>query len=949
MTCSNCGAPNRAEDSHCVICGAELPSHCTICGVETPNGVELCIGCRTDQMTGSVDAATLTAITFEVPQAVLPQGLDLKARFVGRKEILKQLHDAYDSCRRDRRFHFVAVVGKPGMGKSGLVWRFREQLLSASEKGPAPLVLLGRAGGYGAPPFASFVRMLRTLFQIPDAASPEEARQAILAGVARVMPEQRVAEVAHLIGQLMQVPFPESHILEPLLATPAQLEMRIFIAMRRLLAATAATQPVVLVFDEMERSGSETVNLLHYLAVGLVGEPVMAVLAGRPSMLDLHPRWGEGEFESAQIEVPPLEPDDAEALFHELLDRCDALPDELIEVVRNQVEATPRALHELVRYLLEAGAIDAAKDPWDVDVLLLERLKIPHSHQEILERRLDSMAAGDRLVLERCAACGEVFWLEAVVALIRSVSIGRGDPDGPSLEVIADTGERTHQSVSEALERHVTRGFIAMSETSRIRGQQEYRFAYPPIWNLVYEHIDAVDRYQYHQVIAQWFELRPEGRSADLQEEVARHLELAGDGTGASMRYRRAADLARMMHFNDKAIRLYRQALACLPEHDVGTRMHLWHDLGSVYELRGTYDEALSAFERMLRLSWVMNSRAKGGVAFNKMGRIHRQKGDLDVALQYLKRGLLLFEQASDDRGIAGSLDDIGQAHWLQGRYEEALDKSSIALEMRRRIGDARSIAVSLTNIGRIEHDRGLFNEAASCHAEALAMRRALDDRGGIIVSLNAMAVVEYMRGDISRSVALWQEALGIAEAIGAIPLQAMLLNNLGEAAVATGEVVSARQRLEEAVQLARLLDERRVLTDALRNLGLLELQEGQSEKAKALVQESLEVARRAGMREYQGRSLLSLGEVYAATLFDDTGADPAEQAKAFFSEAVEVFRELDNQAELARTLSHYGEFLVERGNPDGGKILMEEARHLFQKLGMKARDKVSKTIKDVG
>jgi len=137
-------------------------------------------------------------------------------------------------------------------------------------------------------------------------------------------------------------------------------------------------------------------------------------------------------------------------------------------------------------------------------------------------------------------------------------------------------------------------------------------------------------------------------------------------------------------------------------------------------------------------------------------------------------------------------------------------------------------------------------------------------------------------------------------------------------------------------------------MADGLRNLGLLELQEGQPDKARSLVSESLEVARAAGMREYEGRALLALGEVHAATLFDDTGKDPTEEAKQHFAEAVEVFRELDNQAELAKTLSRYGEFLVERGNPDGGKILLEEAREIFQKLGMKAREKVKKKIDDL-
>jgi tetratricopeptide (TPR) repeat protein len=930
------------------VCGVELPPHCHGCGIEVPNGIEICIHCRTERAPVALDAQSITAMAYEVPNAVLPSGLDLAGAFVGRTAILDQLRKRFELCQEGRTFQFVAVVGKPGLGKSALVAQCAEHLKEAGSAMP-PLVLFGRAGGHGAPPFAAFIRVLAQLFGFREGQTSNEAREAIIRGVAAVMPQSRVTEVAHLVGQLMRVPFAGSPVLEPLLASPAQLEMRMFIAMRRLLVAYAEQSTVVIMLDDMERATPETVNLLHYLAAGLGSNPVMALLAGREAMLDLHPRFGQGEFDSLQIDLPAFEPEEGEAQLKALLAPCGELPDEILAIVRNRRDASPRLVGELVRLLLEAGVIDAATEPWGMDLEMLERLTIAATHEGIISKRLESLAEGDRLVLEKCAACGEVFWLEAVVAIIRSGSIASGEPDGPNLEVIADTGERTHQSVTEALMRHKTRGFIVESDVSQIRGQREYRFAYPPIWNLVYERIDAVDRCRYHQVIAQWLELRPEGRNAENQEEVARHLELAGDGTAAAQRYRRAADLARVMHLNDKAIRLYRQALACLAEQDVGTRMHLWHDMGSVYALRGDYEDALAAFEKMLRLSWVMNSRSKGGVAFNKMGRIYRQKGDLELAIQYLERGHALFEQSGDQRGIAGSLDDIAQVFRLQGRYDEALDKSAVSLEQRRRIGDARSIAVSLTNIGNIERDRGLLNEAAACHEEALALRREVVDQDGMIMSLNALAIIEYVRGSMERGVELWQESLTIAEEIGAIPHQAMLLNNLGEAAIAMGETVKARQRLEEAVQLARLMDDRRVLTDALRNLSDLEVQGGNAERARELAEEAREVAKRAGMREYEGRALLSLGEAYGATVFDDAGSDSAESAKKYFAAAVELLRELDNQAELAKALSQYGEFLVERGNPDGGKMLLEEARQLFQKLGMKAREAVSKKINDLG
>ncbi len=950
MSCPNCGVPYQPENTRCAVCGVELPPHCHGCGIEVPNGVEICIHCRTERAPVAMDAGALTAMTFEVPEAVLPSGLELGSVFVGRTQILEQLQKRFELCQDGRTFQFVSMVGKPGLGKSALVAQLAVHLKEAGAATEAPpRVLFGRAGGHGAPPFAAFIRVMAQLFDFHEGQTSNEAREAILKGVAAVIPESRVNEVAHLVGQLMRVPFANSPVLEPLLASPAQLEMRMFIAMRRLLAAYAEKSTVVMMFDEMERATPETVNLLHYLAAGLGSSPIMALLAGREAMLDLHPRFGQGEFDSLQVDLPAFEPEEGEALLKALLSPCGDVPDRLLAIVRERRDASPRVVGEIVRLLLEAGVVDAATDPWGTDLALLDDLSIPSTHEAIISKRLESLAEGDRLVLEKCAACGEVFWLEAVVALIRSGSIVSGEPDGPNLEIIADTGERTHQSVAEALTRHKTRGFIVESDVSQIRGQREYRFAYPPIWNLVYDRIDAVDRCHYHQVIAQWLELRPEGRTAENQEEVARHLELAGDGSAAAQRYRRAADLDRLMHLNDKAIRLFRQALACLAEQDVGTRMHLWHDMGSVYALRGDYEDALAAFEKMLRLSWVMNSRSKGGVAFNKMGRIYRQKGDLELAIQYLERGQALFDQAGDQRGIAGSLDDLAQVFRLQGKYDEALEKSSVSLEQRRRIGDARSIAVSLTNIGNIERDRGLMNEAAACHEEALALRREVVDQDGMIMSLNALAIIAYVRGGMERGVELWQEALTISEEIGAIPHQAMLLNNLGEAAIAMGEPVKARQRLEEAVSLARLLDDRRVLTDALRNLSDLEVQGGNTDRARELAEEAMEVAKRAGMREYEGRALLALGEASGATLFDDTGTDSTERAKGYFAAAVELFRELDNQAELAKALSQYGELLVERGNPDGGTVLLEEARTLFQKLGMKAREAVSKKLADLG
>jgi tetratricopeptide (TPR) repeat protein len=500
--------------------------------------------------------------------------------------------------------------------------------------------------------------------------------------------------------------------------------------------------------------------------------------------------------------------------------------------------------------------------------------------------------------------------------------------------------------VAATLEVLEERGLVVelSSKHSTIPSEREYRFAYPPWWDVVYEGIDTAARRRYHRLIAQWLELRPEGRGEEEQEEIGRHLERAGDGQGAALHYRRAADAARARYYNDKAVRLYVAALGCLGQGDLASRIHLWHDLGSVFQLKGEFDSALGAFERMLRLAWVVASRTKAAVAFNKMGRIYRNKGDLPIALEYLERGLELFEQSDDTRGIAGSLDDIGQVLWLMSRYDEALDRSAAALETRRQLGDKRSIAVSLVNIGNIERHRGLFAEAEACYREALDLRTALGDSAGIAQCENGVGVLKFQRGDVEGARQHWESALQLAERIGALPLQALLLNHLGEAARTLDHRGEARIRFEAAEVLARDLDDKRLLAEALHNLGLLDLAEGRADLALERCGKSLSIADAAGIRVDVGRALLALGEVHASTLFDDTKSG-AQTAEDYFSRGVALFREIGNDAELAIGLERFGKYRIERGDTITGKQLLTEAQGIFQRLGMRAGEAVRRVI----
>lgn len=864
---------------------------------------------------------------------VMTGAYELRPRFTGRTGAIARLQELVDRAFDERELAFAVIVGEPGMGKSRLVAELCARLRT---RHPSALVLAGTADE-NAPTYGPISRALAARFALAPDEAPAESRHKILAGVGEIMPAQRVTEVAHLIAHLLRVPFEDSPIVEPLLESPQRLEARLFMALRRYLAAETERRPVLIAVENLELCGSDTINFLHYLAAGMREHRLALVCTGTAALYERHTSFGDGEVPPAKLELGALTAPEAEGLLRELCSSLVEVPAQLVEHVRS-LGGSPRAIHELVRLLLESDVIVREGILWRVDPRALSALALPRTYDEIVAARLRVMDETERRVLEMAAAVGELAWLDAILALERH-GARTADPDGPTLAQIAASGDHSRTRVVAAIAKLVEREWLAEDGRSSIAGERELRFAYPNLWSIVYRGIDEARRRTYHGVIARWLELHPEGLAPAAQEEVARHLALGGELREAASRYRRSAEAARAQFQNERAIRLFDRALACLGAHETGdlaARLHLWHDLGSIYELLGDFEAALGAFERMLRLSWVAASKTKAGVAFNKMGRVWRRRGDLKLALEYLERGLELFRAADDQRGIAGSLDDIGRSLHLLGRYDEAHAKITEALTRRGKGGDKRAIATSLSRLGDVQLDRGQFEPAFHCHQEALELRRAAGDRGGVVVSQNNLAVLQFELGNLAEARTGWQAALTDAEAIGALHLCAILIVNLGELAIVEGKLDEARRRLGDALDLVEDIDDRGLESACCRHLAALEKELGQPAAAREYAERALSLARGAGLREKEAMAQLVLGEVLAVSLYDASAdASVANPAAAAFLRAIEILRSINKEAALGRALLAFGRYRIESGELGEGKDMVRDALTLFSKLGL--------------
>jgi len=948
MKCPRCSVPLPSENEPvCLVCGYQF-------GLSSRSDTSIEI--EIESTPRKVEAALVTDTGAEEdpdsPFDKKPRGLRSvgpSSVFVGRTDDLARLREELNRVNVNRRLSFVTVHGPAGIGKTRLLEEFGRQVASEGQVH----VLLGSPRGQQATPYSGVIDALARFFELDFADNDAETVCAKFEeSLKRFLHGAQLTESAHLFTQFLGHELEGSAILEPLLRVPSQIELRVFIALRRILGLMAEDKVLLLIMDAVDVSEPETVNLINYLAAGLERLPVMILTGGRDNLFTRYPQWSSGEYATLRLRLPVLGAADAEALLGHLLPSVEKIPKAVANHVQEHMDRSPRAIEELARLLIESEVIDVSGTPWKFRLSMLATTELPYTLEGILRARIYLLPDGDHDILNRAATFGETFWQDGVVSLIRRSIYAddmKTDHDGPSLDSITRSGEFTVNLVAHSLERHVVRGFIEAVPVSQLPGERQFRFKYPPIWNIVYDSTKEQQKKIFHYQAAEWLQLHLLDPTSELLEEVGRHLELAGAPEKAALSYQKAADLARTVFLNDKAIRLYIQALSVQNPQQVSLRIQMWHDLGNVYETKGQFDRALSCYEKMLRLSWVMASRAKGGVAFNKMGRLYRQQGKLSLALEYLKRGLNLFEAADDLRGVASSHDDLGTVLYALGDFDEAMRACGEALEIRRRLGDARSIAVVLTNIGFIEIDKGLFNEAASCFNEALALNRNLGDQSGVCRTFNSLGILHFHQGQLEEAVEDWQRGLTIAQNIGYGPLEAKLQNNLGEALLRLGKHQESRKRLERAIELSCDMHEKRVEYDAKRNMGLVLQKLGQNEEAMDFAMEALALAKELDILEFKARAAITIAEILSSTAFSagdpESAAHQMEETVTHFQQGIDFFKMLKLEREIALSLKRYAEFLIEAGRDREAHAALKESREILGRLGMKELEDVKKLL----
>jgi predicted ATPase/class 3 adenylate cyclase len=734
---------------------------------------------------GSDEPVTTYLVQGVKPRAfrVVSRGIEgVETRMVAREAELETLQDSFRELQGASAFITVSVVGEAGLGKSRLLYEFENW---AEAHGQDYLLFRGRAEPQTqTQPFALLHDLLAWRLQIADDDPAELARAKLVDGLLPLFGPGGEAQV-HLLGQLIGLDFSASPHVRGILDDARQIRNRGFHAAAQVLRLMAQTArlPVLLLLDDLQWADDGSLDFLQYLAQVNRDAPTLMLFVTRPSLFERRPDL-RLLLDAARdrIDLEPLDKRGSRELVGVLLQRLAVVPAALRDLLISGAEGNPFYMEELVRMLIDDGAIRTQDDPWAVVPERLLSVNVPSTLTGVLQARLDGLPAAEKRTLQLAAVVGFVLWEQALLAL---------DP-----------------TAAETLPRLVQRGLLVPREHPSVQGQAELAFKHQILHQVTYDSQLRRQQREAHARVAAWLAQFSADRAAETLGLAAEHFERAGDRASACSYYTRAAEDA-AARFANRAMRGFAEralALAAPDDHATRWRVLLVRERHLLYrDDRAAHAADLQALAAAAE--GLDDDACRAQVAL-RHATAHRTGGDYAAAVAAAQRALVLARPLQQPRLVVRALHALADSLVGQGDYAQAqrvcTEGLALAREAGHRIGESKLVNA----LGVIAMDQGDLALAIVHFEQGLAMVREIGDPDDEGVRLSNLGSCCSRLGDYAAARQHLDAALQLARQTGQRATEALVLLNIASAAHlqgdATGALAYARAAHQAAVASAQ-------------------------------------------------------------------------------------------------------------------------------------------------
>jgi tetratricopeptide (TPR) repeat protein len=711
----------------------------------------------------------------------------------------------------------VLIAGEAGVGKSRLISEATARLGSSEAMTPRATVvtLVGHCFEQDtALPYAPLLDLLRTFVATCD---PD----AVAASLVQIAPD-----FVKLLPELA------AFLPDPVRSTaldPVQEKRRLYQALLDLFTRLSATQPLLLIIEDLHWSDETSLEFLLYLARRVSPHPILLLLTYRSE--EVHPELArflaalDRERLAPELLLSRLSNDEVGAMIRAILALPRPVDADFLAMISTLTEGNPYFIEEILRSLITEGEISSTQGAWVSNSR--RELHIPRSVQVAVQRRLDYLSPGAREVLSLAAVAGRHFDF----ALLQQLT------------------QRQEAELVQLIKESITAQLVVE------KSEEVFAFRHALTRQAVYTDMLARERKALHRSIAETMErLEASALEAHLGD-LAYHFYAAGAWTKALEYAQRAGEQAQHLYAPRAALEHFTHAVQAARHLAVPVPLDLYRARGQAYQMLGEFEHARSDYEQALHAALTTHNRVAEWQSLLDPGYLWTER-NLEQAGDYFHRAIELVREMGDQSTLAHTLNRVGNWYANREQPHEALHYHQEALEIFHRLNDQHSLAETLDLLGTTTLAAGLLPSGVTYYEQAIALLRALGDRQLLISSLGmaTMRCTNYLSDTLiwlptSNTACIHdaEEAVALARQIDWRSGEAFAHTFLGLGLASRGEYSHALTRGQAALDIALEIEHGLWMTFARFLLGSLSLDLLALSSARQHFEQALSLAKGSG------------------------------------------------------------------------------------------------------
>lgn len=518
-------------------------------------------------------------------------------------------------------------------------------------------------------------------------------------------------------------------------------------------AALSATDPIVILLEDLHWSDPASVDLLRHLG-GRVGRHRLLVIGtfrGVDAERTDHPitncmRELRAHDLCEEFKLDVLGADDI-ACYLDARFRPNDFPATLAPLIFRKTEGHPLFSAALVQLLVEREDIARPQRSWTLMRQLTEEtLAVPDSVRGMIQKKLDALDDEDRRALQHASIQGEEF-LSTVLAHLLAA-------DELALEQRLDHVERAHRLVEKRGEEELPDGSLAV----------KYRFAHALYQNLLYESVLTKRRVTLHLHAGEQLARHYADQTPRVAGALAAHFERGRDYRRAVEFLAQAAEVALERYAAAAAEEHCSHALTLAERLPAGERSHtrvaLLQRRGTIRLGLGNLRDAKADFEQVVERARELNDFVSEAAALNALANpfLSRYLNRPDEEMRRSRHALSVADKVGDSALRAEAMVNLALRHSVLGDPARAKALFEDAVRLARSSDRPAALLRTVTYRGVGHFFRTEFRDAQAMLAEAVALASRLHDGVMLRTALFFLGWTLASLGRISEALATFDQ-----------------------------------------------------------------------------------------------------------------------------------------------------------------------------------------------